>query len=45
MDQKVSILLIFTLFFVRSVTSVATITPFATITHQACPTLPPSCSG
>ncbi|CAG8824072.1 23466_t:CDS:2, partial [Gigaspora margarita] len=28
-----------------SVTSVATITPFATTTHQACPTLPPSCNG
>ncbi|KAF0476152.1 RNA exonuclease 4 [Gigaspora margarita] len=45
MDQKVSILLIFTLFFVKSVTSVPTITPFATTTHQACPTLPPSCNG
>ncbi|KAF0476147.1 interferon-stimulated 20 kDa exonuclease-like 2 [Gigaspora margarita] len=45
MDQKVSVLLIFTLFFVKSVTSVATITPFATTTHQACPTLPPSCNG
>ncbi|CAG8796457.1 14666_t:CDS:2, partial [Gigaspora rosea] len=28
-----------------SVTSDASITPFATTTHQACPTLPPSCSG
>ncbi|CAG8814082.1 10838_t:CDS:2, partial [Gigaspora margarita] len=45
MDQKISILLIFTLFFVQSVTSDATITPFATITHQACPTLPPSCNS
>ncbi|KAF0476149.1 RNA exonuclease 4 [Gigaspora margarita] len=45
MDQKVSNLLIFALFFVKSITSVATITPFVTITNQACPTLQPSCNG
>ncbi|RIB10646.1 hypothetical protein C2G38_2205595 [Gigaspora rosea] len=37
--------MIFTLLFVQSVTSDAIIIPLTTITHQACPTLPPSCSG